>query len=235
MSRRALLVLSLLLSACVPAARHRALEDRVGELEGVIARLRTVVVVPATPEDEAAARDLTDRVTEALQAHDQLGARALIEVLVRSYPDTRPARSIGQLRGRLSALGGEVGNAAVGGYATSVTLFDPSAPYFAVYLSASCQVCPQVAANAQQAQAELAGRVQVVGVVAAEETAYAEALAGQGVAADLPFLIDAGTLRRTLGAATTPHAALVIGGKVVWIGDHLVGHAEVVARHLPAE
>jgi hypothetical protein len=235
MFRRSLLLLALSSAACVPAAHHRALEARVGELEGVIARLRTVVVVPATPEDEAAARDLTDRITEALQAHDQLAARALVQVLVRDYPDTRPARSIGQLYGRLSALGGEVADPAAGGFATEVSLFDPAAPYFAVYLSGSCQVCPQVAANAQQARAELDGRVQVVAVVAAEEKAYAEALAAQGVAPELPILIDAGPLRRALGAATTPHAALVVDGKVVWIGDHLIGHADVVARLLPAE
>lgn len=235
MFRHSLVVLSLLTSACVPLPRHRALEGRVGELEGVITRLRTVVVVPATPEDEDAARDLTERITESLQAHDQIAARALVQVLVRDYPDTRPARSIGQLYGSLSAIGGEVGDAAAGGYATDVSLFDPSAPYFAVYLSGSCQVCPQVAANAQQARAELDGRVQVVAVVAAEEKAYAEALAGQGVAAELPYLIDPGPLRRALGAATTPHAALVVDGKVVWIGDHLVGHEAVVERFLPVE
>lgn len=235
MARGSLLVVALGLAACVPAAQHRGLESRVAELEGVVARLRTVVVVPATPEDEAAARDLTGKITEALQAHDQLGARALVQDLVRDYPDTRPARSIGQLHGRLSALGGKVVEPAAGGFATDVNLFDPAAPYFAVYLSGSCQVCPQVAANAQQARAELDGRVQVVAVVAAEEKLYAEALAAQGVASDLPYLVDAGPLRRAFGATSTPHAALVVDGQVIWVGEHLLGYADVVDRLLPAE
>jgi hypothetical protein len=226
-------VLALLGAACVPAARHRALEERVASLEGVITRMKTVVVIPETPEDEAAAQALVAQVTEALQAQDQLAARDLLTEIATKYPDTRPARSTLQLRARLSAIGKEVAEPTAGGFATAVTTFDPDAPYFAVYLSGSCQFCPQVAANAQEARAALGARAQVVAVVAAEEKAYAEALVGQGVGAELPFLVDAGPLRSTLGVATFPHAALVIGGKVVWIGDHLGGAQEVAAKFLP--
>lgn len=230
---RMVCLLALVAGACVPAARHRALEERVATLEGVITRMKTVVVIPATPEDEAAAQALLGQVTEALQAQDQLAARALLTEIATKYPDTRPARSTMQLRARLSVIGSEIADPSTGGFATGVTTFDPSAPYFAVYLSGSCQFCPQVAANAQEAKAALGARAQVVAVVAVEEKAYAEALAGQGVAAELPYLMDPGDLRRALGVATMPHAALVVGGKVVWIGDHLGGAQEVAAKFLP--
>lgn len=137
------------------------------------------------------------------------------------YPDTRSARSVGLLRARLSAIGRQATFPEDGWLHASGRALDLDRPTFVVSVAANCPSCPLVLAHAQEVAREIGEQAQVVAVAPSEHRELLASEQAQGAFGGLPLLLDDGSFRRAIGAASVPHAALIVRGRVTWVAENL--------------
>jgi len=95
------------LSGCVTLNQYRAVESRVEALETELTQLQARLdpLMPATPEEEQASRELLEGAMAAADELDWDEARAKTDELVADYPKTQAARIGAQLADEIAVVG----------------------------------------------------------------------------------------------------------------------------------
>jgi len=228
----ALPVLALIsaLPACAPkntgevatlTAEVRALRARVEELETFRQRVEMVVELPGDPEQEMAALDLAYQARDLMLAGDTAQAKALLQKIVDEYPDTQIAPQARSMLMELSVIGSDAGSLDVQSWVQGEHTLDPDALTILVFFEAWCPHCQREMPVMQETFTALDDKgLDVVGL-----TSFTRGTSKQDMDAFLqeagvtfPVGRDDGTLSYRFAANGVPHAAVVRGGKVEWIG-----------------
>lgn len=203
------------------AEQVQALQARVTELETFQQRVEMVVDLPEDPEKEMAALDLAYEARDALGAGESAQAVALLERIVNEYPDTQVAPAAQEMLGELRIIGSDAGDLDVVGWVQGEHTLDPQALTILVFFEAWCPHCKREMPSMQATYEALDDSgLDVVGVTnfsrSTSESAMQEFI--DEAALTFPIGRDDGSLSRRFAANGVPHAAVVRGGKVEWIG-----------------
>lgn len=202
------------------SARTEALEARVAELEGLLDRVKMAVDLPAEPEREADAFALATRAREALDDLRMADARDLLDTLIREYGDTTMARSAMDMASTLEIIGEDatlVGDDWVQGEHT----LDADRTTLLVFFEAWCPHCKREVPQIQDTWSSMKDDgLDVVGVTSFSRDTTEQDMNAFLEAGDVtfPVLRDDGALWAAYRAQGVPHAVILQGGRIIWVG-----------------
>lgn len=228
---RILLPMSLVaLSACAPRSGGdvQALSDQVTELQAQVAELQAfqkkvemVVELPADPEREVAALEMAYAARDALAEGDTETAKKLLNTIVDDYGDTQIAAPAMDMLRELKIIGSDAGALDVERWVQGEHTLDADKLTVLVFFEQWCPHCQREMPNLQKTWAKLNDQgLDMVGLTSfsrgTSEQAMTDFLAESEVA--FPIGKDDGSLSRRFAANGVPHAAVVKGGEILWIG-----------------
>jgi peroxiredoxin len=214
-------LLILCLTACAGRARVRELEER---LEVAEARLRFVsdmLDLPSDPERENQANLLATEAQAAMDAMDLEKARDLVARLATEYGDTSIGRAAAEVLPQLSLIGSPAGEFKPAGWVRGEMAVNPARTTVVVFFEAWCPHCQREVPNVQAAWTRLRDRgLDVVGVTSFSRDTTPEQMAEflDSAGVGFPVARDDGSLSERYAAQGVPHAAVLRGGKIAWIG-----------------
>jgi thiol-disulfide isomerase/thioredoxin/outer membrane murein-binding lipoprotein Lpp len=203
------------------AEKTARLEARVEALEGLLDRVTAVVELPAEPEREQAALGLAEEIRADLDALRMAEARDGLERLVRDYSDTMVARSAGDLLDTLEIIGQPATELPVAGWLQGEHTLDPERTTLVVFFEAWCPHCQREMPELARTWEALSGEgLDMVGVTSLSRGTTEEEMTAFLDEGEVGFPVarDDGRLWATFRAEGVPHAVVLKGGEVRWVG-----------------
>jgi thiol-disulfide isomerase/thioredoxin len=221
--------------------QNTALEARVAKLEETLERVMQVVTVPASPEREEAAYQVAMQIRGAMDDLDLGKARELLTQITTDYGDTTFAAQAAELLKQLAIIGNDGSMDGVDKWLLGEHgPLDAEKTTMLVSFEAWCPHCRNEIPVVQKVHETMSAEgIDVIGITGlsrgTSEEDMATFLADNKVS--FPVAYDSGVLGQRFGAAGVPHAAIIRGGKITWVGhpanltgDDAAGLRKLLAR-----
>lgn len=203
------------------AAQVEALQSQVEALETFQKKVEMVVELPEDPEAEMAALGLAYEARDALGQDQTARAIAVLREIVEKYPGTQVAPAAIEMLRELEMIGSDAGELSVQSWLQGEHTVDPQALTILVFFEAWCPHCQREMPTLQATFEALDDKgLDVVGITNLSRGTTEADMAGFLDEAGVTFAVarDNGTLSSRFGAQGVPHAAVIRGGKIEWIG-----------------
>ncbi|MFK7928264.1 MAG: TlpA family protein disulfide reductase [Myxococcota bacterium] len=197
------------------------LQARVAELESFQAKVEMVLDLPADPAREMAALELAYAARDALGAGETDKAKTLLKQILDDYSDTQVAAPAMDMMKELAVVGSDAGALDVTAWVQGEHALNPEKLTVLVFFEQWCPHCQRELPELQKTYSELkTDGLDMVGLTGFSRGTTSEQMTQFLADAKVTFPVgrDDGALSKRYAANGVPHAAVVRGGKVLWIG-----------------